>query len=296
MALNSSGAISLGGSTTGQSVALELGQSATAAISLNDTAVRTLAGVSSGAISLYNFYSKSNTVVGSQSYTTAGTYTWVAPSGVTSVSVVAVGAGGPSFVFGFGANRDRSGGNGGGLAYRNNITVSPGTGYNVQVADIAYGSNQTYTYFNGTPSASSGNVCCGPGRMFDGAGGGTGGYSGHCTAGGSFGGGGGAGGYSGNGGNGGGGYLCCGCFVCTPTTGGAGGAGGGGTRGQGGGGVGLFGQGTSGSAGGYGGSGGANSSGGVGGAYGGGGRGSAGLRIVWPGTTRQFPSTDVGSP
>ena len=31
---------------------------------------------------------------GSQSYTTAGTYSWVAPAGVTKVSVVAVGGGG----------------------------------------------------------------------------------------------------------------------------------------------------------------------------------------------------------
>ena len=31
---------------------------------------------------------------GSQSYTAAGSYTWVAPAGVTSVSVVAVGGGG----------------------------------------------------------------------------------------------------------------------------------------------------------------------------------------------------------
>ncbi len=31
---------------------------------------------------------------GQQAYTTAGTYSWVAPSGVTSVSVVAVGGGG----------------------------------------------------------------------------------------------------------------------------------------------------------------------------------------------------------
>jgi sugar lactone lactonase YvrE len=60
MALNSTGAISLGGTTTGQSVAVELGKSATATISLNDTAVRTLAGVASGAISLYNLYGKSN--------------------------------------------------------------------------------------------------------------------------------------------------------------------------------------------------------------------------------------------
>jgi hypothetical protein len=58
MPLNSSGPISLGGATTGQSINLELGQSATAQISLNDTNVRTLAGVASGAISLNSFYGK----------------------------------------------------------------------------------------------------------------------------------------------------------------------------------------------------------------------------------------------
>lgn len=45
MALNSSGPISLAGSTTGQSIAIELGQSSSGTISLNDTNVRTLAGV-----------------------------------------------------------------------------------------------------------------------------------------------------------------------------------------------------------------------------------------------------------
>lgn len=61
MALNSSGAISLAGTTTGQSVAVELSQSATGQISLNDTNVRTLAGVASGAIVMpTNFWGKSS--------------------------------------------------------------------------------------------------------------------------------------------------------------------------------------------------------------------------------------------
>jgi hypothetical protein len=60
MTLNASGPISLGGSTAGQSINLELGQSATAQVSLNDTNVRTLAGVASGAIVMpTNFYGKS---------------------------------------------------------------------------------------------------------------------------------------------------------------------------------------------------------------------------------------------
>lgn len=60
MPLNSTGAISLGGTTSGQSIAVELGGSGTAQISLNDSSVRTLGGVASGAISLSNFYGKAN--------------------------------------------------------------------------------------------------------------------------------------------------------------------------------------------------------------------------------------------
>lgn len=60
MTLNASGPISLGGSTAGQSVNLELGNSATATASINSTPFRTLANVPSGAIALSNFYGKSN--------------------------------------------------------------------------------------------------------------------------------------------------------------------------------------------------------------------------------------------
>jgi len=65
MTLNSSGPISLGGSTAGQSVNLELGQSATAQISFNDAAVRTLTGTTSGTALVMptNFYGKSSVVI-----------------------------------------------------------------------------------------------------------------------------------------------------------------------------------------------------------------------------------------
>jgi hypothetical protein len=62
MTLNSSGPISLGGATAGQSVNLELGFSATATITMNTTAVRTLAGFPTAGTqySMSNFYGKSN--------------------------------------------------------------------------------------------------------------------------------------------------------------------------------------------------------------------------------------------
>lgn len=59
MALNSSGPLSLGGATTGQSVNLELSKSATALVTMNDTDLRSLFGVSSGQISMSSGYGKS---------------------------------------------------------------------------------------------------------------------------------------------------------------------------------------------------------------------------------------------
>lgn len=61
MALASSGTISIGGSTANRSINLELGRSATATSSLGESTLRGLAGVSSGAISMSNFYGKSST-------------------------------------------------------------------------------------------------------------------------------------------------------------------------------------------------------------------------------------------
>jgi hypothetical protein len=77
MALNSSGPISFGGSTVGQSINLELGVSATALASIDSTSFRTLAGVASGQISLSNFYGKSNV-----SYRFSGLSNFNASSGV----------------------------------------------------------------------------------------------------------------------------------------------------------------------------------------------------------------------
>jgi hypothetical protein len=63
MAMVTTGPISLGGNATSgglnQSVNIELGRAATATINMNESAVRNLAGVASGAISMNNFYGKS---------------------------------------------------------------------------------------------------------------------------------------------------------------------------------------------------------------------------------------------
>jgi hypothetical protein len=60
MALNPSGIMSIGGPSTGSSINLELGLSATANSNMNQADFRTLAGIPSGVISLSNFYGKSN--------------------------------------------------------------------------------------------------------------------------------------------------------------------------------------------------------------------------------------------
>lgn len=259
--------------------------------------------------------------VGSASYLCAGTYSWVAPTGVTSVSVVAVGGG----ANGCGG----SGGGGGGLGYKNNISVTPGSSYTVVVGP---GENATGSYFINATTVNGKGTTNTSGGTYVGDGGGNGGLGSS--------GGGGAGGYAGNGGSGGG-------FTAAGSSGSGGGGGGGaggrtatwccsqqvtfGGGGGGGGGVGLFGQTGSGSGGGYGNfcrplGGGAGSCGtaggngcaqtcpppcfnytfgGDGGLYGGGGGGAGNgpgcgtrgaVRIVWPGNTRQFPSTNVGSP
>ena len=263
MSLNSTGAISLGGSTTGQSIAVELGQSATAAISLNDTAVRTLAGAATGAISMSDLRGKTKVVPGSQSYG-AGTYSWIAPAGVTSVSIVAVGGGGAG---GYGSGTYYSGGSGGsgGLSYSNNISVTPGTSYNI-VVGIRGESRQ---YLAGTDGGASSAISA----------------------------------YAGGGGGGDSATDACGRSGFGNQTAGTGGygsyqSGNPGTRGSNcnsaiPGGAGL----TAYSGGGVYGEGGAGGSGSLWSANLFGGSGGSGyVRIVWPGDTRRFPSTNVGSP
>jgi len=253
---------------------------------------------------------------GQQAYTTAGTYSWVAPTNVIEVSVVCVGGGGGGNV-GVSGSTYYSPGCGGALAYANNIAVVPGNSYTVIV-----GAGGAYTTSGGDSSFNTNSCKAGggkvstyptaptPGAVINGTGGSGGGPylpidNGWCRS--DFGGagGGGAGGYSGAGGTGG--------FPTGGGDAGVGGAGGGGASsnstsgGGGGGGVGLLGSGTSGAGGDYpggvgrGGSSGSNASGGTGGLYGGGGNGQGNgaggaVRIIWGNTiVRAFPSTNTGN-
>ena len=269
---------------------------------------------------------------GQVEYTGTGTYSFIVPPGITSVSVLTVGDGGNGYRGGgFGG-----GGGGGGLGYKNNIAVTPGQSYDVKVGQ-ALGPATGSGFFDATPTLivagyKGGNGsgfngygpglgrAGGPGGTFLGDGGGNGGNGAPSVAASPpmfSGGGAGAGGYSGAGGNGGG--------ASQAVTAGSGGGGGGGTSGPdrtysgGGGGVGLLGLGPNGTAastpqgGGGGGSGGGNGNSGttppngLAGNYGGGGGGTGGgggstglggagaVRIIYPGTTRQFPSTNTGN-
>ena len=236
------------------------------------------------------------------------THTWTCPDGVYSISIVCVGGcAGHGNHYNFGSGVDTFwGAGGGGLAYVNNFSVTPGTDYTVVVGGhgvstgVSHGTDGEDTSFNGTTCKAGGG---GGGRVYghgSGAGVGAGGtvMNGTGGAGGAGGGsaqsaltsigGGGAGGYSGAGGAGMGGS-------------GSGGGGAGGNPG-GGGGVGLLGEGSSGSSdsdGGDGGSGGGdatNAPGSTGGAYGGAGGttgGKGAVRLMWPGDERSYPSTRV---
>lgn len=230
-------------------------------------------------------------------YDVPGTYIWVCPPGVTSVCVVAVGA----------AIAGTYASGGGGLGWRNNIAVTPGSSYVVQVGNPLSG-NAGYrdsSFISGGVTVLGGGAptrvdSTSPGGSFIGTGGGNGGAISATE-----GGGGGAGGYSGNGGNGGIGGMNT--FAPSAATDSGGGGGGGGGKNLdyssgSGGGVGVYGKGVSGIGGVSSsikeGTDGSPGSGGNGRQYGGGNgyKSSAGggaVRIIW-GAGRAFPSTNVG--
>jgi len=247
---------------------------------------------------------------GQAAFTTAGTFSWTAPAGVTSVCVVCVGGG---------AYRSA-----GGLGWKNTITVIPGNSYSLRVGNssssIGVDAQSSYFISEATVKGGGGVWSSLNGGTFTGDGGGNGGGSGLGF------GGGGAGGYTGNG-------ASTASSLNSNGLAGSGGGGGSGASkndgdtffwGGGGGGVGILGQGANGSGGilsgnnaggGGGGSGGttgvtginANSPG-NGGLYGGAGGagynggsdtivyrlGAAGaVRIIW-GAGRAFPATNTG--
>ena len=201
---------------------------------------------------------------GQQAYTTPGTYSWTAPAGVTSVSVVAVGGGASGALNNSTSGNTAIAGGGGGLGWKNNITVVPGQTYTVVVGaagskhygassytGTVYGNRGEDSYFINTTTVKGGGAGVGAtaevGGTYVGDGGGNGGNG----RGGwqqNIGAGGGAGGYSGNGGNG---TSYSSQYSDSNGSGGGGGGGGGvvdssTSSGYGGGGVGILGQGASG--------------------------------------------------
>ena len=247
--------------------------------------------------------------IGEELFTSAGTYNWVVPAGVTSVNAVCIGGGGAGGVY---SNLGRVGGGGGGLGWKNNIAVTPGGqitvivgagGVNKQAGtDSSFGSSVVGgggTAYSSAPADNT--IGYKPGGGFTGDGGGAGGSASMATYTGNDAGGGGAGGYTGSGGRG--GIVSSGGNDVGQDGSGGGGAGGGisGSDGLPGGGVSLNGGGANGvynsTAGGQGGSGGGNASGNTGGQYGGGGGsvnssatgGSGACRVMW-GPGLSFPN------
>ena len=245
-----------------------------------------------------------NSAVASQvTYTTPGTYTWVAPTGVFRISLLCIGGGGGG-AKGFGYNGRAIGAAGGGaLQWANKIPVIPGTSYTIQVGSggtagggingagtnglNSFFANVAYFSANGGQSVGDFGKAGGPGgtRTISSSltsipeltsGGGDGGKGGDSLADFHGAGGGGAGGYTGNGGAGG-----TSNGVGSAGSGGGGGGAGGSINlggGGGGGGTGILGLGANGTAG-------AVQTGGGGGSGGGaGGNGSSSSRNSSAGT------------
>ena len=299
---------------------------------------------------------------GQAEFTTPGTYTWVAPPDVTSVSVVAIGGGGGGSASTSGSSDVSWGaGGGGGLGWKNNISVTPGQSYTVVVGAGGTGApsspqttpegqggagGDSYFISDTTVKGGGGTGDWGVGGNFVGDNQNVGNSSQYNGRNGGYGsqsigaGGAGAAGYSGIGaGDGRGGTSASGGGSGSGNVGGQSPAGDPYTYGpSGGGGTGIYGEGATGfngnnntpggtTGGGQGGSGGEdgvdgktqgadgfpnvgdpNRKGQDGGKYGGGGGygmwssihnfsfgggdgGGGAVRIIWPGTTRQFPTT-----
>jgi len=181
---------------------------------------------------------------GQQQFTSSNTggqtFSWICPAGVTSVSAVCIGGGGGG---GGGPNPQVGGsfkgGGGGACAYKNSISVTPGTSYTVVIGNRVYNANTSQSdggdsYFINTSTVMA------KGGQSVGASGNNGGQASACVGDGAYSGGdGGNVGVSSEGGEGSGSDGSPGTSTSSNAAGGNGGGGGGSTgtangRGQGG--------------------------------------------------------------
>jgi len=143
--------------------------SITGTLSQSGSGTITVSGLTSGTAYTFTVYatnaagnssssSASNSITpvtppGQAEYTSPGTYTWYAPAGVTSVSALAIGSGAAGTVGGPTYNGlYASGGGGGGLGWKNNISVTPGNGYTVVVGQGGYQPGPNYYYDDEGPA------------------------------------------------------------------------------------------------------------------------------------------------
>ena len=160
MVMNSSGPIDLHAGTAGRSIATELGVSG--ALALEGSGPRTLAGVSSGPITMpTDFYGKSNFTPSLAIYDTPGTINVAVPTGCTQIEMMVCGGGGAGggIDTGDGATAGYhigGGGGGGGVRVQTiavtagqNITITVGAGGSNGIANPnnwTSGLNSTVTY------------------------------------------------------------------------------------------------------------------------------------------------------
>jgi hypothetical protein len=263
MTINSTGPLSLAGTTVGQSIEIELGGNGTTQISLNDANVRTLLASATGAVAMSSAYGKSNASVASYTFTTStqnaslnvatlsgysagkttititvnsGVYLWSNSTGTAGLTLTGGTTGDTinlvnnGYIIGMGGNSSLPGGTALSIGYPTSITNS---------SYIAGGGGG-----GGGCGTAVGGLNYGAATGGGGAGGGSGGTTNHGTAGGSGGSigasgspgnayrGSGPGGGGGGAGGGGGGYNC----GCNSSGGGGGrilpGTGGGGAPGS----------------------------------------------------------------
>ena len=104
----------------------------------------------SGAIKFKDFAGKSADIVGSQLFTSSGTFT--VPAGVTKVHVCCVGGGGNGAPV---VDQARGGGAGGACAYKNNIAVTPGQQITVVVTTAGDINTTNGSYFKNTSTCNA---------------------------------------------------------------------------------------------------------------------------------------------